>query len=158
MKQLTVFADRFGATLPFNPELVTKKDDRYYLIFPELEKIVKDDFFYAGLYLGKDRTGMFFPSFNLLNMLAKSAQNKVILDRKAAWLFICGRDIFRKGVVRVFGSKRRGDATLVFNEFGDCLGFGKILAGLTLEVGGKDCVAVENVLDVGDFLRRENRC
>jgi ribosome biogenesis protein Nip4 len=155
MKQLTVFASRFGAVLPFNPEWVTRKGDRYYLINPELAKIVKGDYFYAGLYLGKDKNGMFFPSFNLLNLLAKSAQNKVVLDRKAAWLFICGRDVFRNGVVRVFGSKQRGDATLVLNEFGDCLGFGQILAGLTVESGGKAVVAVENVLDLGDFLRRE---
>jgi ribosome biogenesis protein Nip4 len=157
MKQLLTFASRFDAALPFNPEQVTKKDDRYYLISPELTKIAKGDYFYAGLYLGKDKNGMFFPSFNLLNLLSKSAKNKVVLDRKAAWLFICGRDVFRKGVVRVFGSKRRGDASLVFNEFGDCLGFGKILGGLSVEAGGKEAVAVENVLDLGDFLRREDK-
>lgn len=154
MKQLTVFASRFGAVLPFNPEWVTRKDDRYYLISPELAKTAKGDYFYAGLYLGKDRNGMFFPSFNLLNLLVKSAQNKVILERKAAWLFICGRDVFRKGILRVYGSKRPGDVTLVLNEFGECLGFGKILAGLT-DSGGRAVVAVENVLDLGDFLRRE---
>jgi len=52
------------------------------------------------------------------------------------------------------GSKRKGDTTLVLNEFGECLGFGKILDDVT-GTGGK--IAVQNVLDVGDFLRRENR-
>ncbi len=76
--------------------------------------------------LGKVKNGVFFPSFNLLDMLLPVAANKVVVDRKAAWLFICGRDIFGSGVVKVMGSKRKGDATLVLNEFGECLGFGRI--------------------------------
>ena len=50
------------------------------------------------------------------------------------------------------GSKRKGDATLVLNEFGECLGFGTIMDILNGSAGN---VAVKNVLDVGDFLRRE---
>ena len=99
---------------------------------------MKGDFYYAGLYLGKvGKKGVFFPSFNLLNMLVDVAANKVVVDRKAAWLFICGRDIFREGIVKVMGSKRKGDATLVLNEFGECLGFGKIMEDLG--VPGQGC-------------------
>jgi ribosome biogenesis protein Nip4 len=42
----------------------------------------------------------------------------------------------------------------VLNEFGECLGFGKVLAGLDAQ-GAKNEVALQNVSDVGDFLRRE---
>ena len=56
------------------------------------------------------------------------------------------------GLVKVMGSKRKGDATLVLNEFGECLGFGRIMSELA---GSEGKVAVRNVLDVGDFLRRE---
>jgi ribosome biogenesis protein Nip4 len=52
------------------------------------------------------------------------------------------------------GSKRKSDATLVLNEFGECLGFGKILEDIT---GSEGRIVVKNVLDVGDFLRRESR-
>jgi ribosome biogenesis protein Nip4 len=40
----------------------------------------------------------------------------------------------------------------MLNEFGECLGFGTIMDILN---GSEGKVAVKNVLDVGDFLRRE---
>jgi len=151
MKALTAFGSRFGGKIALNPEFVLDRAQRYYLLNPALQKVTRGDFYYAGLYLGKVKNGIFFPSFNFLNILAPIAVNKVILDRKAAWLFICGRDIFRKGIVRLMGSQQRGDYTLVMNEFGECLGFGVVTGNL--EEDGK--VAIRNVLDVGDFLRRE---
>jgi ribosome biogenesis protein Nip4 len=41
---------------------------------------------------------------------------------------------------------------LVLNSHDECLGFGKILRNLK---GKRKGPAVENILDVGDFLRRE---
>ncbi len=154
MKPYEVFASRFGSRVAFNSELVVEKNQRYYLLNPRLKKELQNDYYYAGLYLGKIKNGMFFPSFNLLNMLVGVAANKIVVDQKAAWLFICGRDVFRAGILKVMGSKRREDVTLVLNEFGECLGFGKIIDDLTGS-GGK--LAIKNVLDVGDFLRRETR-
>jgi len=154
MKSYEVFASRFGCRVAFNSELVVEKNQRYYLLNPRLKKIVQVDYYYSGLYLGKVKKGMFFPSFNLLNMLVGVAANKIVVDQKAAWLFICGRDLFRVGITKIMGSKRKGDATLVLNEFGECLGFGMILNDLNTSEGK---VAVKNVLDVGDFLRRETR-
>ena len=153
MRPLEVFASRFGAKIAFNSEFIVEESQRYYLLSPRLKRM-PGNFYYAGLYLGKVKNGIFFPSFNLLNMLVRVAANKVVVDRKAAWLFICGRDVFGTGVVKVMGSKRNGDATLVLNEFGECLGFGKITGDLG-ESGEK--VVVKNVLDVGDFLRRETK-
>ena len=153
MRPLEAFASRFGAKIAFNPEFIVKKNERYYLLSPRLKRM-RGNFYYAGLYLGKVKNRVFFPSFNLLNMLVDVAANKVVVDRKASWLFICGRDVLGTGVVKVMGSKRVGDATLVLNEFAECLGFGKI----TGDFGGSgEKVAVKNVLDVGDFLRRETK-
>jgi ribosome biogenesis protein Nip4 len=151
MKPLSTFASRFGGRIALNPEFVFEKAQRYYLLNPGLRKITRGDFYYAGLYLGKVKNGTFFPSFNFLNMLVSFASNKVVLERKAAWLFICGRDVFRRGIIKLMGSNNRGDNTLVMNEFGECLGFGVVTGNFEEE--GR--VAVRNVLDVGDFLRRE---
>lgn len=155
MRPYEIFASRFGeGKIVFNQEFIVEKDQRYYLLNPRLKKM-QVNFYYAGLYLGKvGKNGVFFPSFNLLNLLVDVAANKVVVDEKAAWLFICGRDVFSEGLVKVMGSRRRGDVTLVLNEFGECLGFGKILDAAQ-DSAGK--VAVENILDVGDFLRRERR-
>ena len=152
MKTLISFASRFGAEITLNPEFVTEKSQRFYLLNPALRKIACNNFFYAGRYLGKTKNGIFFPSFNFLNMLVSVVTNKVILDRKTAWLYICGRDVFRSGVEKSMGSQRKGDYTLVMNEFGECLGFGMI-EGSKEKASGK--IQVRNVLDVGDFLRRE---
>jgi ribosome biogenesis protein Nip4 len=153
MRPFEAFASRFGGKIAFNPEFIVEKSQRYYLLSPRLKRI-KGNFYYAGLYLGKVKNGAFFPSFNLLNMLVDAAANKVVVDRKAAWLFICGRDVFGAGVIKVMGSKRNGDATLVLNEFAECLGFGKITGDLG---GSEQRAVVKNVLDVGDFLRRETK-
>jgi ribosome biogenesis protein Nip4 len=155
MRPFEVFASRFGAQVAFNSQFILEKSQRYYLLNPRLRKIGQEDFFYAGLYLGKvGKKGVFFPSFNLLNMLVDVVANKIVVDQKAAWLFICGRDVFRTGIMKVMGSKHKDDATLVLNEFGECLGFGTIMDSLN-ESDSK--VAVKNVLDIGDFLRREKR-
>ena len=152
MKPLTAFASRFGAKIGLNPEFIVEKSQRFYLLNPALRKISKNDFYVGGLYLGKVKNGMFFPSFSFLNMLSDVASNKVVLDRKSSWLFICGRDIFRKGIKKAMGSQQKGDFTLVLNEFGECLGFGIITVNLGEDLGK---VAIRNVLDIGDFLRRE---
>ncbi|HLE74872.1 MAG TPA: hypothetical protein VI864_02355 [Candidatus Bathyarchaeia archaeon] len=152
MKPILDFAFQFGAKIALNAELMVKKGGRYFLLNENLKRLIRRDFYYAGTYLGKVKNGKFFPSFNLLAMLAKGEANKIVVDRKAAWLFICGRDVFRRGVVAVYGSRRKGAYTLVLNEFGECLGFGKITHGLDAE---ETQVVVKNISDVGDFLRRE---
>jgi ribosome biogenesis protein Nip4 len=151
---VTFFASTFGIDIAFNPDLAVEKNGRFYLLNQTIKPLAAKDFFYAGLYLGKAKEGKFFPSFNLLSMLAKKDANRIVLDRKSAWLFICGRDILAKSVVRVIGSARKHSNVLVLNEFGECLGFGRIVGNLSGE-GRSDEIAVRNVVDVGDFLRRE---
>jgi len=148
------FAFQLGSKIALNPDFVVERAGRYFLLNETLVKVARKDFYYAGAYLGKVKNGKFFPSFNLLAMLAKGEANKIVVEKKAAWLFICGRDIFRKGILAVRGSRKKGDHVLVLNEFGECLGFGKIMGSLD-ETSGKTEVAVRNISDIGDFLRRE---
>ncbi|UCF45085.1 MAG: hypothetical protein JSW44_00080 [Candidatus Bathyarchaeota archaeon] len=154
MKAIKNFAIQCGAKLSLNPEFVLNRTGRYFLVNKNLQRYIQKNFYYAGTYLGKVKRGKFFPSFNLLTMLAKGEANKIVVDKKAAWLFICGRDIFQKGILAVRGSLSKGDHVLVLNEFGDCLGFGKIVCRLD-EKAKRTEVAVKNVSDIGDFLRRE---
>ena len=153
MKVVAEFARRFGVEIEIGKSLVIKKENRYFLLNGELKGLAKSDFFYAGTYLGKIKHRRFFPSFNLLRIIAEKGEaNKVFVDKRSGWLFICGRDIFKQGIVKAAGSKRKGSYVLVLNRHGECLGFGEILYDLDrIEKG----VAVKNILDVGDFLRRE---
>jgi ribosome biogenesis protein Nip4 len=120
-----------------------------------LKKSVRKGFFYAGIYLGAVKGQSFFPSFLLLNMIANTKTNKLFIDKKSAWLFICGRDVFRKGIINATNLKK-GDYSLIMNEHNECLGFGKVMLSLR-GVPDSEEVAVKNILDIGDFLRREKR-
>ena len=151
MKELKDFVSRLNGSIDFDKRYVRVKRNRYFLITREIEELTKD-FFYAGIYLGKTKKDVFFPSFPLLTMIAEGNANKVVIDRRTEWLFVCGRDIFRKGILKMDGSTRKGDLTLVLNENNECLGFGKIARDLN---GKKEGFAVRNIADMGDFLRRE---
>jgi ribosome biogenesis protein Nip4 len=148
------FAVHLGATFSLDTDLTVNRAGRYFLLSEAVLGAARKDFYYAGKYLGKVKNGKFFPSFNLLMMLAEGKANKIIVSKKAAWLFICGRDIFRTGIMSVRGSRRKGDHALVLNEFGECLGFGRIVGSL-VGAAKKNEVAVKNISDLGDFLRRE---
>jgi len=154
MKPVENFISQFKASVILDESLIIKKQNRYFLLNEDLKRQVRKDFFYAGAYLGKIKDAIFFPSFILLAMIGKEKANKIMVDEKTAWLFICGRDVFRRGILKVMGSKRKGDCTLIVNEHNECLGFGKILRNMN-KVKDENEVIVKNISDIGDFLRRE---
>ena len=156
MKAIKDFVGQFRASIALDESLIIKKKNRYYLLNENLKKQMQQDFFYAGVYLGKLKGAIFFPSFLLLTMMAESKANKIVVDKKTAWLFICGRDIFKQGILKLNGTKRKGDYTLILNEHNECLGFGKILRNIRKETVANK-VVVKNILDIGDFLRREKQ-
>jgi ribosome biogenesis protein Nip4 len=152
IRPLNDFIKLFDASLMLDESLVAEKGNRYYLLNEDMKRFVKGDFLYTGTYLGEARDGRFMPSFPFLAMIAETARNKTYVDQKTEWLFICGRDIFRRGIVEIAGATGRNNCTLVMNKFDECLGFGRVIADLNEKA---ETVAVKNVLDIGDFLRRE---
>jgi ribosome biogenesis protein Nip4 len=147
------FAGRFNTNIRLDRDLIVKKSNRYFLLNRNLKGLIVENFFYAGLYLGKTNGKTFFPSFCLLAMIAQSDANKTTVDSRTEWLFTCGRDIFRKGITSMSKSRKKGDYTLILNAYGDCLGFGRILR--SMDDAGRNQVVVKNIADIGDFLRRE---
>ena len=154
IKPLDEFVKRFRTHIILDETLLVEKRNRYYLLSENLRRYVSSDFLYAGTYFGETRRKEFQPSFPLLNMIAKTDANKVYVDEKTEWLFICGRDIFKRGVKKTTGTAKRGNYTLVMNLRGECLGFGQFLVDSTEK---RESVAVQNLLDLGDFLRRERQ-
>lgn len=154
MKLIKDFISRFKTRIRLNRNLIVKKQSRYFLLDEKMKRSISKEFFYAGTYIGKTKKGKFFPSFNLLRMIADKKTNKIIVDKKTEWLFICGRDIFKQGIIRVMSSRRKGDYTLILNQHGECLGFGKIIRHIDK---AEDGVVIKNISDIGDFLRREKQ-
>jgi ribosome biogenesis protein Nip4 len=153
MKTINDFVAQFNASIPLDETRIVRNRNRYYLLSKKLKKQAPKGFFYAGAYLGAVKGASFFPSFLLLTMIAETKANKLVVDRKTAWLFICGRDIFKKGIIKD-GNLKKGDITLILNEHHECLGFGKMILNLRAEID-LNKTAVKNILDIGDFLRRE---
>jgi len=154
IKPLDEFVKRFRTHIVLDETLLVEKESKYYLLNKKLRKHISSDFLYAGTYLGEIRHKEFVPSFPLLNMIAKTDASKVYVDEKTEWLFICGRDVFKRGVKKTTGTAGKGDYTLVMNLRDECLGFGQFLVDSTEE---RESVAVQNLLDLGDFLRRERQ-
>jgi len=146
------FARQFNAEIELDNESTFENEGRYFLLKDDLRKLLLSNFFFVGTYLGKSRKSKFFPSFSLLRVIARKQANKIVVDEKTEWLFICGRDVFRQGITEVQGTARKGGYVLVMNRFDECLGFGKVLFDLDKQAKG---VIVKNISDVGDFLRRE---
>ena len=155
MKAIKDFVAQFGASIPFDESRIVRNRNRYYMLSKKLKQQAPKGFFYAGTYLGAVKGDSFFPSFLLLAIIAESKANKLVVDKKTAWLFICGRDIFKKGILKG-NNLKKGDYALVLNEHNECLGFGKIVSNIREETDANK-VAVKNILDIGDFLRREKR-
>ena len=155
VKEIKAFVAQFNAIIALDESRVARNRNRYYLLSKKLKHQAPKSFFYAGAYLGAVKGASFFPSFLLLSMMAEAKANKLVVDKKTAWLFICGRDIFKKGILKGDNLKK-GDCTLILNEHNECLGFGKTTCNLRGETDANK-VAVKNILDIGDFLRREKR-
>ncbi len=123
---------------------VIKLKRNFFQASGELLKIkdaIKQEPFAIGTYLGSGKP--FHPSTALLDWLGERTEKYVVVDHKAAWLFLCGRDLFAQSILEKNTDK--GDV-LVKNQLGEVLGYGVF-------TGRK--VAIKNLLDKGDFLRRE---
>lgn len=106
---------------------------------------------FIGVPLGKKKK-IFVPSTYLLSKIADATENKVVVNKQGAWLYICGRHLYGRSVVSFNKVQKVGDSVLVMNEFNECLGYGKVINPLDSKK-----VVVQNLFDIGDFVRRERR-
>jgi ribosome biogenesis protein Nip4 len=127
----------------------------YYQILPALrkqmekaDKALEKKAFSAGIFLGEEKGKKFLPSVALVEMIGRASHRWVKIDDKTEWLFLCGRDVFAKGVVK---ANVRSGMVIVVSKGEEVLGYGKIVGDLDR----KEKVYVKNFLDKGDYLRRE---
>lgn len=124
---------------------VTIENNKYFIL-EEYLKTTKDKIgrkmFAGGTFLGYKKRKQFFPSIALLDIVVKNYEKKITVDKKTGWLFLCGRDIFAKSLEEAMPK----GYVVVQNDKQEILGLG---------YGKKDLV--ENVLDRGNFLRREKK-
>ena len=136
MNDLQEFAKNFVAEDIGETEL---KKNTYYFKQQENTQAISQ-----GLPLGT--TGkQFKPSLYLLEILSKKSTNKIFINDKAEWLFLCGRDVFEESITQDNSTSK---TVLVQNQRNENLGLGK-----KTKQGKKTTII--NIIDRGDFLRRE---
>lgn len=119
---------------------IWKKEHKFFLV--KEEPYYKPQ--YTGIYLGKIKK-IFYPSLWLLQWLKERTDKKVVVDKKGEWMFICGKDVFKKSLNKKF-KVEKNDYVLVLNKYNECLGYG---------IFQDKKIIVKNLFDIGDFLRRE---
>ena len=116
-------------------EGITKVGRRYYLANEDLLKLdqkLNRDSYSIGLYLGEFK-GRLQPTPVLIDLISKISSQKIVISKKAEWLFLCGRDVFEDNIVK---KQTHKDLVLVQNQLGENLGYGKIMKkGKSLERG-----------------------
>jgi ribosome biogenesis protein Nip4 len=125
-----------------------KRGKKYFLVNDELLEIEKKlpETISSGIILGESvDKGNFRPSVYLLELLSKNSKNKIFVNDKAEWLFLCGRDVLPESITIDHSA---ADIFLVQNQKDENLGFGKKIRN------GKK-MFVKDILDRGNFLRRE---
>ncbi|MFH1505611.1 MAG: hypothetical protein ABIE94_01325 [archaeon] len=140
MKLMNDFLEKFTSEKISD---VVKKGRLYYSADPglqELAKGIEKDYFSIGVPLGEVKKD-FRPSLTLLDWISKRTEKKAFVNKKAEWMFLCGRDVFYNNIVK---KNVESGLVLVQNEKDENIGLG-ILSG-----GG-----IKNIIDRGDFLRRE---
>jgi len=126
----------------------------FFLVSDELKELLaktKHVPSFIGVALGEKKK-IFVPSTYLLSKIVDSTENKVVVNKQGAWLFICGRHVYARSIFSFNKSQKIDDIVLVMNEFNECLGYGQVINPLDSKK-----VAVQNLFDIGDFVRRERR-
>jgi ribosome biogenesis protein Nip4 len=150
LRLLKEFLEGVGSRLALDEAELLRINNKRFTAGEELAGLMPNrlGLVYAGRFLGRDKR-VFIPSSILLEELSREpGTRKAHVDRRAAWLFVCGRDIFEENLV-IEGELGLGDLYLVVFE-GGCLGYGRIE-----EFEGR--MILRNLFDVGDFLRRERK-
>jgi ribosome biogenesis protein Nip4 len=133
---------------------VVKIGKRYFYDPKGLLKLAQEkhwDAFSVGLYLGEEK-GDFRPTSALIDLLAARSEKRVMVGSKAAWLYLCGRDILMDGALRP-GDYVRDELVFVVDSEGEILGYGRIFANYDSKLRNK--IYVKHQLDKGEYLRRE---
>jgi len=143
---LDEFLKPFGIKKKLDAQIVS----RSYFIVKDKNFLGKNPA-YSGECIAHIRGPVLIPSIDFLQQIGKEARRHVIINSKAEWLFICGRDIFAKGIT-AHNNPEVGDRVVILNQHKECLGYGDMTAPFT-----DTRVVIKRLFDIGDLLRRERK-
>ena len=116
----------------------------------EIKNGVKRDIFSVGTYLGEEKMG-FSPSPAFIDIIARMpnvADRKVVINKKAEWLFLCGRNVLSDSIIK-YPQDSTNPLVLVQNEQDENLGYGLFKK--------EDTLIIKHILDKGKYLRMDEK-
>ncbi|MBN1683335.1 hypothetical protein JW865_07270 [Candidatus Bathyarchaeota archaeon] len=149
MKELLDFLNDIGSKIILDESEIVNINNKCFKINNEIKSLIinRSRLVYIGSFLGKSKK-KWVPSTILLEEMSKEIEtNKIWIDDEAAWLFVCGRDIFLDKILNLSTELKEGIKYLVMNNE-KCLGI------VTVESQNNKLI-LSNNFDIGDFLRRE---
>lgn len=111
-------------------------ENELYLVKKELLPFINEETKAAGLKVKNTKLSLEFA----FTLAPRATRNKVKINEKGETLFLYGRDVFKKNIVK--GDLAKKGEKLVVNQQNECLG-----------VGYWNGEMLENVKDRGMFLR-----
>ncbi|MBN2052842.1 hypothetical protein JW756_05035 [Candidatus Woesearchaeota archaeon] len=108
----------------------------------ELKKNIPLEPYSMGLPLGELKNNRFSPSIALLDMLKNYTDKKIIVNKKGETMFLYGKEVFSENFAKCDVNE---GFCLVLNANDEVLGYGELSKKKN----------IKNILDRGDFLRRE---
>ncbi len=130
-----------------------------YAISKDLAKFLelyKLNYVHAGLKVGEVGSRRFRFSLEGAFYLVKKNKKKVFVNEKGEMLFLYGRDIFAESVIDATKDVKENDIVFVCNTKGDILGIGRArFDAERMKEVAKGRVVVENLVDRGEYLRKE---
>ena len=116
----------------------------------EIKNGVNRDIYSLGLFLGEEKMG-FSPSpalVDLISQLSDAQSKKIFVNKKAEWMFLCGRNILSESISKNPNNLSEG-LVLVQNEHGENLGYGQFKK--------EDTLIIKHILDKGRYLRLDEK-
>ena len=116
----------------------------------EIKNGVNRDIYSLGLHLGEEKMG-FSPSpacVDILSKLPDAQSKKVFINKKAEWLFLCGRNVLSDSIAKNPTHLTEG-LVLVQNERDENLGYGLFKK--------EDTLIIKHILDKGRYLRMDEK-
>lgn len=111
----------------------------------------KMDPYSVGLFLGEERD-VFQPTSALINLIAERSDKKVKVNDKAAWLYLCNRDVLMTSVLDP-NEQEPNTNVIVMDTKEQVIGAGLIVTDFDSKMKNK--VFIKHRIDKGEYLRRE---
>jgi ribosome biogenesis protein Nip4 len=111
---------------------------------------VDRDIYSIGMFMGEERMG-FSPSPALVDLLSKlpdTQSRKIFVNKKAEWMFLCGRNVLSDSITKNPGDLSDG-LVFVQNEKDENLGYGQFKK--------EDTLIIKHILDKGRYLRLDEK-